>query len=326
MVTGLHSERTHRNNHVRPMDPRRDGRALASLLELCFHADGIDDGGQRLLNMLRHYGPFDNWNLDGAPGFVWMDEHGLMGNASIQRNPSRRDTWIVGNVATHPDCRGRGIATQLVEACINHARARGGNHVALQVHHENLPALRVYHKLGFKMLGSAVHYRHMPMSHREPLMMTGMQDQPHFSIRNMHWHDRSTIWNLVQQNVPTEMTYAEPFESTLYQVGLRWRFANTFNGNPEQWRLGEDNDGHIGAVRTRAMPNQTEHLLELLLDDAASVQMGVHLVYAGLDRLRQYISRPVTAVQCRGNPQVHSALQVCGFQPIRELIHMRHSV
>lgn len=325
MVTGVYSERTHTATHVRPMDPRRDGRAVAALLELCFHADGIDDGGQRLLNMLRHYGPFETWTLDGAPGFVWVDERGIVGNASVQRNIARRDTWIVGNVATHPDHRGRGIATQLVEACVRHAIARGARFVALQVHHDNPPALRVYQKLGFKVLGNAIHYRHGPMSHHQPLVIAAHDATADFSIRNIHWRDRFSVWDLVQQNVPPDMTYAEPFDPKLYQLGLRWRFTNTMNGNPEHWRVGEDNFGHLGAVRTRANQDQSEHHLELLLDDGASPQMGAALVYAGLDRLRQYISRPVLAVQARTTPQTHEALQMCGFQPNRELVHMRLS-
>ncbi len=326
MVTGLHSERALSSVNVRPMDPRRDGRAVASLLELCFHADGIDDSGQRLLNMLRHYGPFEAWTLDGAPGFVWISDQGILGNASIQRNSARRDTWIVGNVATHPNHRGRGIASQLVDACVRHAFARGAKQVALQVHHDNAPALQVYQKLGFIRMGSAIHYRHAPMNHREPLIVDALPDDSRFSIRGAQWHDRNLIWRLVQDNVPTDMTYAEPFDANMYRLGLRWSFANTMNGNPEQWRLGEDNYGQLGAVRTRANPDQSEHHLELLLDNSASVEMGVALAYAGLERLRQYISRPLLAVQCRVNSQVHTALQLIGFVAMRELVHMRLNV
>ena len=58
----------------------------------------------------------------------------------------------------------------------------------------------------------------------------------------------------------------------------------------------------------------------------AHVEMGVALAYAGLERLRQYISRPLLAVQCRVNSQVHTALQLIGFVAMRELVHMRLNV
>ena len=328
MVTGLQARAANSSPQVRPMDPRRDGRAVAALLEMCFHAEGIDDGGQRLLSMLRHYGPFEAWTLDGAPGYVWHEDNQIVGNASIQRNSTRRDTWIVGNVATHPNYRGRGIATRLVEACVRHAYNQSANHVALQVYENNAPARHIYTKLGFAEVGSTVHYRHAPLNHLTPLMplispRDYLGDSRAFSVRGTHWGDRDAIWQLVQQNVPAEMTYAESFDRNLYQLGLRWSFVNTLNGNPEQWRMGEGDHGARGAIRTRANIDQSEHHLELLLDPTAAVPMGAALAQAGLERLRHYISRPILAIQCRVNPNVHGALQLAGFQPVRELVHMR---
>lgn len=324
MVTGLQARIANPIPQIRLMDPRRDGRAVASLLEICFHAEGIDDGGQRLLNMLRHYGPFEAWTLDGAPGYVWQEDGQIIGNASIQRNSTRRDTWIVGNVATHPSYRGRGIATKLVEACIRHARAQRASFVALQVYEGNQPARRVYEKLGFVAMGSAVHYRHAPLNHRLPVESTNPNHTARpFTLRHANWGDRAAVWDLAQQTTPGTMTYAETFDSSLYQLGLRWSFANVFNGNPEQWRIGEGNHGEIGAIRTRANIDMSEHHLELLLDRNASMEMGLMLIDAGLERLRHYLSRPILAIQCRAHPAVHNALQTAQFQPLRELVHMR---
>src|SRR5690242_21802845 len=113
-VSGLSLEAI--DPHVRAIDPWRDGAAVADLLEVSFKDEGIDDNGQRMIRMLRSYGPVEALIMEGAPGFVWIENGQLLGNASVQRNPIRRDTWIVGNVATHPAHRNRGIATALMSA------------------------------------------------------------------------------------------------------------------------------------------------------------------------------------------------------------------
>ena len=135
--------------HIRPMDAWRDGAAVANLLELAFRDEGIDDSGQRILRMLRYQGPLDALMLGASPGFVWVEGGQVVGAASMQRNPTRRDTWVIGNVATHPAHRNRGISTALIRAAFAHARARGARAAALQVVEGNAPALHVYEKSGF---------------------------------------------------------------------------------------------------------------------------------------------------------------------------------
>lgn len=55
----------------------------------------------------------------------------------------------VGNVYTRPEHRGRGLATQLTGAVAGELVRRGIPLIALNVCPANLPALHVYHRLGF---------------------------------------------------------------------------------------------------------------------------------------------------------------------------------
>jgi len=64
----------------------------------------------------------------------------------------------LGNVATHPDARGQGLATA---ACAQLCRAlldSGVEHVGLNVRAENQPAIACYRSLGFEQVASYAEY------------------------------------------------------------------------------------------------------------------------------------------------------------------------
>lgn len=57
----------------------------------------------------------------------------------------------LGNIATHPDCRGRGYATR-VTAALCRQLLESCDHVGLNVKADNAPAIRCYEKLGFALV------------------------------------------------------------------------------------------------------------------------------------------------------------------------------
>lgn len=63
---------------------------------------------------------------------------------------------VVGNVFTHSDWRGRGLATRVTSAVTAELLDRGCWQVVLTVDPENTPAVQAYAKLGY-MKGSSVH-------------------------------------------------------------------------------------------------------------------------------------------------------------------------
>lgn len=303
--------------HVRQVDPWRDGRALANLLESAFRDDALDESDLRLIRALRNYGMLDALSFGLATGFVWVEGGELLANASVQRNTARKDTWIIGNVATQAAHRNRGLGRAVVEACIRYAAARGARYVALQADVTNGPALHLYHKLGFQPCGEVTHYtRRFPDRALEPI--------EHKAIRKARRSDRAALWALVRRNVPEAFTFAEPFDAAGYRLGFRWSLMNALNGNIEQWRVWESarRSELIGAVRTRAAITGSSHQLEILLGDSATVAEGVHLIEQGLYRLAEFVSRPIHAAQPRLAEAPHTALQMAGFRPVRTLVHM----
>jgi ribosomal protein S18 acetylase RimI-like enzyme len=55
----------------------------------------------------------------------------------------------LGNITTHPDCRGRGLATIATAAVCQALDRAGVQHIGLNVNTENAAAIAVYERLGF---------------------------------------------------------------------------------------------------------------------------------------------------------------------------------
>jgi GNAT superfamily N-acetyltransferase len=306
------------------MNAWRDGRSVADLLELAFKDEPFDEGGRRMLHMLRHYGPFEAAMMEGSRSFIWDENGEIMGNASIQQNPTRKNTWVVGNVAVHPAQRNRGIGSALMQAAIQHARQKRGRFVALQVVDGNTHAMRLYDNLGFRRVGLASHYRRaalnaLPIASDDA---AGAANLAKYVIRPAQRREAAAIWGLTRQNVPDDLTYSEPFDPALYRPGWIWWLDNLMNGNMEQWFVAAQDGVLAGAIRARASYDTGEHVLELMLNESAGVEVGVGLTRAALLKLETFAAQPITAVQSHPHTPSHAALRAMGFKPVRALAHM----
>jgi len=61
-------------------------------------------------------------------------------------------------IATHPDHRGRGIASQLLEHVLDVARQTGCSLATLEVRRSNKPAIALYERAGFKTVHVRARY------------------------------------------------------------------------------------------------------------------------------------------------------------------------
>jgi ribosomal protein S18 acetylase RimI-like enzyme len=293
----------------------RDGSAVADLLELAFKDEmqviaRSEDDSVRLLQMLRNSSLYGTFSFYGAQAFVWEEDKRIIGNASVQRNPLRPNTWVIGNVATHADARRRGIGRALVSAAIEHAcQQRRCQHVALQVLATNLPAIKLYEQLGFRGSGVITRYWRAPLD----------EAFANYSRKATLFQMRDFVARLLPYNIPDALRFAEPFEESVYRLGVRWWLQNALNATAEEWNM---NGG--GAVRTRISFEAREHYLELLIGADTTKSVASELVSAGLQRLSQYSRKPIVASQTRlSNSAAEDALQAHGFTPRGAFLHMR---
>ncbi|MEO6062953.1 MAG: GNAT family N-acetyltransferase [Thermoflexales bacterium] len=324
MVISLGRSIASADPHIRPMDPRRDGVALADLLETAFRDEPADDEGKAMLRMLRNFGVFDVAMTEGATGFLWIEDGLIVGNASLMRNRARSDTWVVGNVGTHPGFRGRGIATALVTTCMRYAADRGAARVALEVSQSNAAAMRVYDRLGFGVTGLVTHYAR-PALGAVPLATLYEPPGP-MQPRPIGWRESGRVWALSRRNVPIGLTHAEPFSPDDYRPDLKWRIMNAFEGNPVTWI----SLGARAALRMRVGFDSENALFELMPAADARVDELLAVLSVALARLNPCGRRPIQAHQSRlddpGNEAAHAALQGLGFSSLRTLAHMLATV
>ncbi|MFJ9769761.1 GNAT family N-acetyltransferase [Kitasatospora sp. NPDC101157] len=82
-------------------------------------------------------------------GYVGIREHGrLVAAAGVHVHSPVHRVAVLGNVVTHPDARGRGLARSCVTALCRRL-APTTDHLGLNVRTDNAPAIGLYRKLGF---------------------------------------------------------------------------------------------------------------------------------------------------------------------------------
>ncbi|MFD5464419.1 GNAT family N-acetyltransferase [Kitasatospora sp. NPDC127059] len=87
--------------------------------------------------------------LLAAGGYVGVREHGrLVAAAGVHVHSPAHRVAVLGNVVTHPDARGRGLARSCVTALARHL-APTTDHLGLNVRTDNAPAIHLYRRLGF---------------------------------------------------------------------------------------------------------------------------------------------------------------------------------
>src|SRR5690606_14211251 len=91
---------------------------------------------------------------DYMGGYVWVEDGRVVANITLTRADHSSTQWIISNVAVLPEYRRRGIARELVQAALDHARAMRGVRVLLQVRSDNVAARTLYELMGFRFMES----------------------------------------------------------------------------------------------------------------------------------------------------------------------------
>jgi ribosomal protein S18 acetylase RimI-like enzyme len=291
---------------------------LADLLELVFGPD-LDPAGRQLVRDMRTLGRF-GW-LGGllsrlllppaaAPrGFVWEEDGGLVGNASLL--PVSLERWVLANVVVHPNYRRRGIGRELVEACMALARQRRIGMLMLQVKTDNLEAERLYRRLGFRSLGARTTWVRQAGAARAQRTGTdelrrgdaaplGRPGTPEVRRRvSGEWNDQ---WSLAQRLYPEGLIWPNPLQPGAFRHGEARHWV---------WYRGAQLWGSLSAL-----PRAGGWRLILLAQPEAAGQVEAALLGAALPALRGSLVLDYPA----GTGS--DALQGAGLRPERSLTWM----
>lgn len=224
--------------YLRPFDIRRDLNAVADLVELCF-ADTLDSDGQRYLRQLRDAARnvrFLRWASSVADpsslpmnGFVWVEDGKLVGNLSIiPFTIHNRRTFLIANVAVHPDYRRKGIARAMTLEAQEYARRRNAASVWLHVREENHPAKRLYVSQGFRERARRTTWYSIPEARARFDPPSGVQ----IGLRKpVHWNWQKS-W--LSRIYPGELTWHLPIKINSFRPGLWQTIGSWFTGTTKR--------------------------------------------------------------------------------------------
>lgn len=148
---------------------RSHGRHLKMLLKRPAAAAAVDGAGVRRLgrddldDLLALYeaGYPGNWfdprMLETAEYFGWGEARALRAAAGVHVFSPEYGVAALGNIVTHPEHRGRGLATRVTAALCRSLVARSAT-VGLNVKADNAVALLCYERLGFEVVGEYGEY------------------------------------------------------------------------------------------------------------------------------------------------------------------------
>ncbi len=319
---------------MRPVNIRTDLAALADLIEIVF-ADSMDFNGRAAVNemrMMSHMGialklmaGMNDMTLGLSLGYVWVVNGRIVGNVSIYPANYPSDlgsAWIIANVGTHPDFRGRGIAYHLMQASMDMIRKRGGRFAVLQVDAENTVARRLYERLGFGYERGWTTWRRTP-SARIPATI--------HEVKAYITRRRDTEWQ-------AEYELAKQVRS-FEQGGLGWQrplhpryFRPSLLRSLGDWLS-------LRHTERLIIRDTTERILaslwveSSLTASAAQMTLFVHPQYQGLyddvllnNFLQRYGMTPLSLEHPADDTLILPVLEHYRFTPRRTVMHMRWEV
>jgi acetyl esterase/lipase/GNAT superfamily N-acetyltransferase len=138
---------------IERLRPREGPRLRAVRLRAL--ADAPDAFGSTLAETERRSAEDWEAQIEALPTFVWREggaDLGMVRGAPHDRDP---DAGYLISMWVAPEARGRGIGAALVREVLAWARGRGLHRLLLDVGAHNVPARRLYERLGFVATGAS---------------------------------------------------------------------------------------------------------------------------------------------------------------------------
>ncbi|HZY43326.1 MAG TPA: GNAT family N-acetyltransferase [Anaerolineae bacterium] len=311
---------------ARPINLSRDLVSIANLIDRAF-ADDMDDSGRAAVREMRLLGrlaflfswaeSFVPQGEGWAPGFVWIEEGDVVANATVRRLSLFGRGWMIGNVAVVPKLRGRGIARSLMNACIDLARQRNGDWIALQVRSNNAIARGLYSSLNFQTISETIE-----LIRTEPDRVTPPDQSSDGHLRIAEPRDTDKIFALAQAANTESMRWIEPQYRTQFELGFDRRLANFLSGTFATWRVIEVDKDIVGASSIKVNRWTGASRLGLWVTPAYRGRVEQTLVDAVLSELPAS-TRSISARIVGDHTAGRDALLSRSFTIVRALTNMR---
>jgi ribosomal protein S18 acetylase RimI-like enzyme len=259
-------------------------------------------------------------------GFVWVEEGEIVGNVTVSRAAPSSYRWIVSNVAVAEPYRGQGIARTLMDAAIELIREWKGRQVALQVRHDNAPAVHLYQTMGFQAIFSTAYLRLDRVPEVKPLRLESACLRP----RRFTAADARLDYDLVCAATPESVQREQPIRLARYRLGLEQHvadFTRRLAGGGPTLRLALEVDGQFQAsISADTGTWWREGRLSLTVHPSLRGQVERELISHALFHLAGWPRRTLLVRHPAYHPQGIAAFKSFGFREERTLLWMKREL
>lgn len=220
---------------LRRISLRRDLSQVADLVELSF-ANTLDADGKRFIRQMRNSARtpqmigIGGYIPSNVSGYVWESGGVIVGNLNtIPITVEGERSYLIANVAVHPDFRKRSIARALTEAALADLRRRRASSVWLQVRDDNPAAYNLYHTQGFEEIARRTTWHSKPFTDLN-------SNSTHAQIVQRRREDwpQQRLW--LRNAYPTTLTWQLPLNLSALRPGLGGAFTRMITErNFAQW-------------------------------------------------------------------------------------------
>jgi len=292
MVVGTLEEQAAPGSYIRPFNVAHDLDDLATLIEIAFGPELAATGSQmvRDLRQMALWGPVLWLSGPGTSllgGYVWIEDGHLVGNVTVTEERAKAEDWTISNVAVLPEYRGRGIAGRLVDTALAHVRSRGGRRVFLQVRSDNVTALSLYRRRGFRTYDTQSELE-LPR-HGWPVSI-GSASRP---LRRVRPADQDALYALFLASTPQGVLEQRPIQARQFGRGLGWQLR-----------------------QAQRLFTQGQQSLELVGEDPSAAKPGAIVAYGALTT---YLSRGPYELDLRVLPGQRGQWEVIVIESLLDL-------
>jgi len=287
---------------IRSLDIRKDLDALGELVAVAFADDATTLGNdfRAEIRMLKKVVPIVvilqkvsgtfRHNFDG---FVIEDQGKFISLVVTGRSGAKSKRWEIGNVATHPDYRRRGLARQLVDRAIEHARSLGANVCLLEVRAENTGAYHLYRSQGFE------HYDSTTVMKLESLPSIQCIPAKGYTVRPMKYGEWKPRFGLARLETPAEVQNFLPVEAEDLRVSaLEILFEpvarKTQKIDIHRWAF--EKDGQLvgtASLAARRTEDKVFHSIKMRLLPSHRPALAEPMLSLALQTLQSYPPKPI---------------------------------
>jgi ribosomal protein S18 acetylase RimI-like enzyme len=310
---------------IRSFNLRHDLDGMVDLIEVAFADDQARMGqsfrdelqsARKVMPLLLILERISDTFRHAMDGFVAEDQGHIVALVNISRAGLNKTNWGIGNVATHPDFRGKGLARQLVSRAIEHARQNGAEICVLDVRDDNPPAYKLYQSLGFIHYDSNIDLKLDTLSTVQAMPLPAV-----YSLRTMKITEWQARYDLAKRETPAEVQQFLPVNISDYRVTPLERFIQPLAmrlQKVEAHRWAVEKEGKlVGVVSMLANQNpKLSHQLILRTDPQCRQELIEPLLTLALEKFQAYQHGKIMISVRKDNQILRDLLKKYGFEEV----------